>query len=57
VAAGNAFLALRGNRFRAFVHPVGAILAALEAAGLTVVSDRSGAIWRTVVAVRDGADA
>lgn len=52
VRAGNAFLALRGRAFRAFVHPPGRMRTTLEDAGLGVRSDRLGFVWRTIIAER-----
>lgn len=52
IAAGNALLRARGRDFRAFVHPPQRMVRAIGAAGLHVRSDRSGLVWRTVVAER-----
>lgn len=52
VRTGNAFLALRGRSFRAFVHPPESLRATVEAAGFGVRDDARGLVWRTIVAQR-----
>ena len=42
----NAYLRLRRRRFRVFVHPQAAIEGAIEAQGLTRVSERDGPLFR-----------
>ena len=42
----NAYLRLRRRRFRVFVHPQAAIEGAIEAHGLTRVSERDGPLFR-----------
>jgi SAM-dependent methyltransferase len=46
LATVNAYLRLRGRRFRIFVHPQAAIEGAIEAAGLARVSERNGPLFR-----------
>lgn len=48
IAAGNAWLALRGNRFRGYVHATRVVLATAERRGLRLVSQRRGLIWQLV---------
>lgn len=52
IGAGNALLRARGRDFRAFVHPPGRMIDRLADAGFHVRFDRSGLVWRTVVAAR-----
>jgi magnesium-protoporphyrin O-methyltransferase len=52
VSAGNLAYRLRGRRFRMFVHPAGSMLAFLRDRGLSIRTDRSGPVWRTVVLER-----
>ena len=56
VAAANWFLAMRKNDFRVFVHPVAPLLQACREAGLSVVRDRTGFVWRTVILARPPRD-
>lgn len=42
----NAYLRLRRRRFRVFVHPQAAVEGAIEAHGLTRVSERNGPLFR-----------
>lgn len=46
LAAANLYLRLRGRRFRVFVHPEASIEGAVEARGLTRVSERNGPLFR-----------
>lgn len=48
IGLGNRLMARRGNQFRAFVHPVGAVLERCSTAGFEVVDDEVGLVWRTV---------
>lgn len=52
IRVGNLWWAMRRRSFRAYVHPPEAMLALLRSAGLEVVHDREGRVWRTVVAER-----
>ncbi len=52
IRLGNLFPRLSGLDFRAYVHDPVRMLAHLAARGFLVTHDRSGRIWRTVVAVR-----
>jgi len=52
VALGNWFRGLRGNAFRAYIHPVAAIDAALTSRGFTRRSLRETLVWRVVVYAR-----
>jgi magnesium-protoporphyrin O-methyltransferase len=47
VAAANALERLRGQSFRAFVHPPPAILAAAVAEGLEIAHRERGAVWES----------
>jgi 2-polyprenyl-3-methyl-5-hydroxy-6-metoxy-1,4-benzoquinol methylase len=53
IATGNALLRLGRRRFRAFVHPVDAILDLFAEHGFGIRVDRTGLVWRTVVVERD----
>jgi magnesium-protoporphyrin O-methyltransferase len=46
VAASNGWLRLRGNTFRAFVHPPAAIAAAARRRGLDVTDESRGLVWQ-----------
>lgn len=50
IALGNAVFRLRKRAFRAYVHPLDELVAALRRAGAEVRSDHAGLVWRTVVA-------
>jgi hypothetical protein len=52
VRAENGLLRLRRRSFRAFVHPPQRMIAAMAGAGFQVRHDRSGLVWRTIVAQR-----
>jgi hypothetical protein len=52
VAAANAVERLRGQSFRAFVHPPAAILAAAVAEGLVIVHRERGAVWESAALIR-----
>jgi methyltransferase family protein len=54
VAIENFTRRIRGRQFRAFVHPSRPMLELIERAGFRVTSDRSGAVWRSVVLHRSG---
>jgi SAM-dependent methyltransferase len=57
VRFGNALLRLRGRSFRAYVHPVDRIVAALEEDDFRLVADHRGRVWHTLVAARRHAPA
>jgi len=52
VAATNLMLRIRGNEFRAFVHPQTAILAPALARGFRVEETGRAGVWRVVTLVR-----
>jgi len=52
VSAGNLALRIRGNAFRAYVHPETAILAPALARGFRVDETRRAGVWRVVALVR-----
>jgi magnesium-protoporphyrin O-methyltransferase len=47
-AAMNAWLRLRRNEFRGFVHPVDAMLAVLRDQGVAPSENRRGTFWQLV---------
>jgi 2-polyprenyl-3-methyl-5-hydroxy-6-metoxy-1,4-benzoquinol methylase len=54
IAAGNAWLALRGNTFRGYVHATHDVVAAAERGGLGLVEQRRGLIWQVIALERAG---
>ncbi|MEX2046263.1 MAG: SAM-dependent methyltransferase [Chloroflexota bacterium] len=52
IAAANAFLALRRNSFRGYVHPTRAVLAPAERRGMRLAEQRSGLIWQLIALER-----
>jgi magnesium-protoporphyrin O-methyltransferase len=54
VRLGNAFLAMRGNGFRGFVHPPALIDRIARNGGLRTIHERIGIIWQTAVYERRG---
>ena len=52
IDAANAWLALRGNAFRGYVHPTRVVLAAAERGGLRLVEHERGLIWQLLALER-----
>lgn len=55
IAIANLWFRLRRLQFRVFVHPEASMRSVLRAAGMEVVRQRSGVVWRTVVLTRSPA--
>jgi hypothetical protein len=53
----NQICRIRRQSFRAYVHSPVSMIELLQSAGFAVVHDQSRAVWRTVVAARDGREA
>ncbi|CAN5756766.1 MAG: hypothetical protein ACR2NT_01650 [Acidimicrobiia bacterium] len=52
VGLGNQVMRLRREPFRAYVHPTDLMLGLVRSHGFEITSDRSGLVWRTVIARR-----
>lgn len=52
IVAGNAWLALRGNTFRGYVHATRVVLAAADRRGMRLVQQRRGLIWQLIALER-----
>ena len=52
IAAANAWLAVRGNAFRGYVHATRAVLSAAERHGLRAVEHQRGFIWQILALER-----
>lgn len=52
IGIGNAFLALRRNTFRGYVHATRAVLAAAERRGMRLAERRCGLLWQLIALER-----
>lgn len=48
IAAANAWLAVRGNAFRGYVHATRVVVAAAERGGMRLVDQRRGLVWQLI---------
>ncbi len=52
LAAANVFLRVRGDTFRAYVHPTRAVLSAAQQRGMRPIEHRRGFIWQLIALER-----